>query len=189
MFPHLPELLSFALLQLLFFLAWLAWRSSPGRQGQIGPYRQARKALVVLEPAAQQGAVQAHLAAHVAAARDAGLEVVGVESAVMRGPSAGWSGRLRAMDFSEQAALPMFCATEKDAFESEEFEAFLLALKVDELYLAGGGPEFDIHRTARSAMVRGYKVSVLINAIDVYGGPAAIVPVEQALHYVAGQAA
>lgn len=186
MFPNLPELLAVLLLQLLVFLAWRAWRAGPGRHNAIGPYRQARKALVVLEPAAQQGAVQAHLAAHVAAARDAGLEVVGVESAVMRGSAQAWSGKLRAMDFSEQAALPMFCVTEKDAFESEEFEAFLLALKVDELYLAGGGPEFDIHRTARSAMARGYKVSVLINAIDVYGGPAAVVPVEQALHYAAG---
>lgn len=182
----LPALLTLGLLQLLLFSAWQVYRLAPARQRRIVPYRQPRKALLLLDPGGSAEGVIGLLAMHVKAARDAGLEVVVLESPTQRHSSGGDTEEARAMLLSGQVVdVPVFCVAARDGFVCEAFEAFLLAGQIDELYLAGGGAELDVHATARSAMARGYKVSVLLNAIRMANAEA-VTGIEQALAYAAG---
>ena len=171
----LPVLVTAALLLLAGLAGWLAWRVAPARRRRFAPFRQPHKALVVLVDALQRqaGLLQA-VGRHVEAAREAGLEVVCLRTREESASPDSQAGEPRALDFSGQvAAAPLFTVDSPDAFDCEEFAAFLLALQIDELYLAGGGPLLDVHATARSAMERGYKVGVLLDAIDVRGAEAA----------------
>lgn len=52
-----------------------------------------------------------------------------------------------------------------DAFSNPELETFLVSHQINELYLAGLDAEYCVHRTAKGALNRGYKVNIITDCI------------------------
>jgi len=58
-----------------------------------------------------------------------------------------------------------FSKPQGDSFANPKLNEFLTQQRVNEIYLAGLDPEFCIYATARGALNRGYKVSVITDGI------------------------
>lgn len=59
----------------------------------------------------------------------------------------------------------IFSKPKGDAFSNPVFEAFLIEHQVNELYLVGLDAEYCVYHTAKGALNRGYKVSIITDAI------------------------
>jgi nicotinamidase/pyrazinamidase len=58
-----------------------------------------------------------------------------------------------------------FSKPKGDAFSNPELESYLIERRVDELFLTGLDAQYCVHLTARGALNRGYKVSIVKDAI------------------------
>jgi len=52
-----------------------------------------------------------------------------------------------------------------DSFSNPQLDAFLIRNRVDELYLVGLDASYCVHKTALGALNRGYKVTVVDDAV------------------------
>jgi len=73
-----------------------------------------------------------------------------------------------ALDFDRRLVVvndKVFVKHESDAFSNAEFEKYLVANRVNELYLTGVFADFCVFYTSRGALQRGYKVNFVRDAV------------------------
>lgn len=169
MLAHLPQILTLLLTALALWLGWRAYHLSPVGLQQIVPYRQPRRALIVLS--AREGHLPwqaARVVEHIEAAMALGMPVLTVQQteSLMVSVVASIFRRSEPLTGSADALqqapdLLMFSVSSDDAFDNADFEKLLIQLQVSELYLITGNPAFPLGPTACSARRRAYQIRTL----------------------------
>lgn len=180
MLAHLPQILTLLLTALALWLGWRAFRLSPAGLQQIAPYRQPRRALIVLS--AREGHLPqqaARVVEHIEAAMALGMPVLTVQQTESLMVSVVASIFRRgghmpgpAEDAQLAPELLMFSVSSDDAFDNADFEKLLIQLQVSELYLISGNPAFPVGPTACSAQGRAYQIRSLGTSAAGSGTPA-----------------
>lgn len=160
----LPQILTLSLTALTIWIGWRLWRLSPARLKQIAPYREPRRALIVLT--AREGHLSQQMGCveeHIEAAMELGMSVLTVQqteslihSVVASIFRTGWQ-----LPNLAETDLLMFTVSSEDAFDNADLEDLLVRLQVSELYLISGNPAFSAEATACSARARGYETRIL----------------------------